>query len=416
MPSQDGRGTKRVVLLCYGKMNKAAGDKLRRGEVEVMGRVAAVAIVAALMAAVIAGQDARPKDNGVEAIFSETVKPGEPGLAVLVRRDGKTVFERGYGVRDLRTKTTIDARTNFRLASVTKQFTAMAIMLLVHDKKLKYETTLGEIFPEFPEYGRKITVSQLLNHTSGLPDYEDLMETVEKAKGPIWSAEKQIQDAEVLGLLEKESKGKFAPGTKWDYSNSGYVLLGIIVVKISGKPYGEFLLERIFVPLGMKNTIVFQMGRSKVVNRAFGHSRETDSFRETDQSSTSATQGDGRVYSNLEDLGKWDDALRNYTLLTAEEMKPALEPAKFGGAGNAKLPDDAPTALHGVPVEYGFGWFLDPYKGHARMWHYGDTMGFKTAIQRFTKDGLTVIVLCNRTDLDPGALATRAADLLLNSR
>ena len=120
------------------------------------------------------------------------------------------------------------------------------------------------------------------------------------------------------------------------------------------------------------------------------------------------------MYSNIDDLSKWDDALRNHTLLSAEEMRPALEPAKFGGAENVVLPDDAPAALRGAPVEYGFGWFLDSYNGHERMWHYGDTMGFKTAVQRFTKDGLTVIVLCNRTDLDPGALAKRAADLYLD--
>jgi CubicO group peptidase (beta-lactamase class C family) len=381
-----------------------------------MRHVVPTVVVAGLLAAVAIGQDDKTKDGGVEKIFSGIVRPGEPGLAVLVRRDGKTVFERGYGVRDLRMKTAIDEKTNFRLASVTKQFTATAVMLLVHDKKLKYETTLGEIFSEFPEYGRKITVRQLLNHTSGLPDYEDLMDAARKIKGRAWTTDKQIQDTEVLELLEKESKGKFAPGTKWDYSNSGYVLLGIIVAKTSGKPYREFLRQRIFVPLSMKNTIVFQKGKNEVTNRAFGHSKEGDSFKGTDQSATSATLGDGGVYSNVEDLSKWDDALRNHTLLSAEEMKPALEAAKFGGAANAVLPDDAPAGLHGVPVEYGFGWFLDPYKGHERMWHYGDTRGFKTAIQRFTKDGLTVIVLCNRTDLDPGALAMRAAELLLNSR
>lgn len=381
-----------------------------------MRRVVRVVVVAGLLAAVAIGQDEKTKDSELEKIFSGIVKPGEPGFAVIVRRDGKTVFEQGYGVRDLRMKTAIDEKTNFRLASVTKQFTAMAVMLLVHDKKLKYETTLGEIFLEFPEYGRKITVRQLLNHTSGLPDYEDLMDAAEKIKGPIWSTDKQIQDAEVLELLEKESEGKFAPGTKWDYSNSGYVMLGIIVAKVSGKSYVELLRERIFAPLGMKNTIVFRKGKNEVANRAFGHSKDGNSFKETDQSSTSATLGDGGVYSNLEDLAKWDDGLRNHTLLSAEETKPALEAAKFGGAANAVLPGDAPAGLHGVPVEYGFGWFLDPYKGHERMWHYGDTRGFKTAIQRFTKDGLTVIVLCNRTDLDPGALATRATDLLLNSR
>lgn len=369
--------------------------------------------------AVIAGSSAaaaqsEPREKQIAAIFEGLATDKTPGFAVLVKQNGKVVFERGYGAKELRTNSKIDAKTNFRLASVTKQFTAMAVMLLVHDKKLKYETTLGEVFPDFPEYGKRITVRELLNHTGGLPDYEDSMEAAEKKKGPIWSPEKQIQDAEVLQLLEKETKGKFAPRTKWDYSNSGYVMLGSIVAKVSGKSFGEFLHERIFAPLKMADTIVFQKGKNEVSNRAYGHSKDGEVFKETDQSSTSATLGDGGVYSSVDDLSKWDDALRNHTLLSEKEMEPALEPAQYGGEANVVLPDDAPAALHGVPVKYGFGWFLDPYKGHERMWHYGDTTGFKTAIQRFTKDGLTVIVLSNRTDLDPGALATRVADLFLN--
>jgi CubicO group peptidase (beta-lactamase class C family) len=381
-------------------------------------RMSGLLLAAALLAAPRTGAQSAgvSVEKQIAAVFDGIATDKTPGLAVLAKKNGNVLFERGYGLKELRTNSKIDTKTNFRLASVTKQFTAMAVMLLVHDKKLNYETTLGEVFPNFPDYGKKVTVRQLLNHTGGLPDYEDLMDTVEKVKGTIWSPEKQIQDAEALELLEKETKGKFTPGTKWDYSNSGYVVLGLIVAKISGKPYGEFLHERIFAPLKMAGTIFYQKGKNAVPNRAYGHAKEGETFRETDQSSTSATLGDGGVYSSVDDLSKWDDALRNHTLLSEEEMKPALESAKFGGAANAVLPDDAPAGLHGVPVEYGFGWFLDPYKGHARMWHYGDTRGFKTAIQKFTKDGLTVIVLCNRTDLDPGALAMRVADLYLAGR
>src|SRR5689334_8840302 len=172
-------------------------------------------------------------EKKIDALFSDVTSPDLPGLAVLVRQNGKTIFEHGYGVRDLRTKSRIDAHTNFRLASFTKQFTAMAIMLLVRDHKLRYDETLTEIFPDFPDYGRSITVRNILNHVSGLPDYEDLMESAEKTNGPIWSPEKQIQDAEVLELLKKEKSGKFAPGTSWSYSNSGYVVLGLIVAKAS---------------------------------------------------------------------------------------------------------------------------------------------------------------------------------------
>ena len=240
------------------------------------------------------------------------------------------------------------------------------------------------------------------------------MEAAEKVSGPLWSPEKQIQDAEVLELQEKEKAGKFAPETSWSYSNSGYVVLGLIAAKTSGKPYGEFLQERIFAPLGMTHTIVHQKGKNEVLNRAFGHSMENGTLQETDQSSTSATLGDGGIYSNLEDLVKWDDALRNHTLLNEKEIQPALTPAKLNdGSGPhwpTQLNDDN---LHpGKPVSYGFGWFLDPYNGRQRMWHTGSTMGFRTVIERFLDDNLTIIILSNRTDLDPEKLSLQVADFL----
>lgn len=357
------------------------------------------------------------REKKIDAIFSGVTSPDAPGLAVLVRQNGKTLFERGYGVRDFRTKARIDAHTNFRLASFTKQFTAMAIMLLVHDGKLRYDETLTEIFPNFPEYGKSITVRNLLNHVSGLPDYEDLMEAKEKTSGAIWSPEKQIQDAEVLELLKKEKAGRFAPGTSWSYSNSGYVVLGLIVAKASGKPYGEFLRERIFVPLKMNHTLVYQKGTNEVLNRAFGHSKENDALKETDQSSTSATLGDGGIYSNLEDLAKWDDALRNHTLLSEKEMQLALTPVKLNDGSEPHWPTEPnDDNLHpGKPVSYGFGWFLDPYNGHPRMWHTGSTMGFRTVIERFLGDNLTIIILSNRTDLDPEKLSLQVADLFLSA-
>jgi CubicO group peptidase (beta-lactamase class C family) len=358
-------------------------------------------------------------ENQVGAIFSSVTQENAPGLAVVVRKDGQTLFEKGYGVRDLRTKAKIDQYTNFRLASFTKQFTAMAIMLLVHDGKLYYDQTLTEIFEDFPAYGKNITVRNLLNHTGGLPDYEDLMEAVEMPRNSwVWTSERQIQDAEVLKLLEKETKGKFLPGTGWSYSNSGYVVLGLVVAKLSGRSFGEFLRARIFAPLHMDDTIVYQKGKNEVRNRAFGHSREGGGPKETDQSSTSATLGDGGIYSNLEDLAKWDDALRNHSLLSAEEMAPALVPARLANGSPTSWPA-APNDdnLHpGKPVAYGFGWFLDPYREHPRLWHTGSTMGFRTVIERFTAHNLTIVILSNRTDLDPEALALETADLYLNVR
>jgi len=352
----------------------------------------------------------------MDKAFSEIASNDTPGFAVLVKKDGKTVFEQGYDVRDLRNKTPIDAQTNFRLASFTKQFTAMAVMLLVRDGKLRYDQSLTDIFPEFPAYGKRITVRDLLNHTGGLPDYEDLMDAAEKSKGPIWSPEKQIQDAEVMQLLEKESRGKFAPGTKWEYSNSGYVVLGLIVAKASGKTFGDFLRDRIFTLLKMNRTVVFEKGKNEVMDRAYGHSKKDNMFVETDQSSTSATQGDGGIYSCLEDLYKWDDALRDHTLLSEEEFLPAITPAKLPPGAEAKLAEDVPDSLRGNARAYGFGWFLNLQDAHPLTWHYGDTTGFKSAILRYTRDNVTVIVLCNRTDLDPGALALRAAQPFLHAQ
>lgn len=323
-----------------------------------------------------------------------------PGAAVLVVKDGEVLFERGYGVTDLKTLHSIDARTNFRLASVSKQFTAMAIMLLVHDRKLRYGEPLTDIFSDFPDYGRGITVRMLLNHTSGLKDYEDLMPQPNLNR-PI--EEQQIQDTAVLALLKRQKSTKFPAGSKWEYSNSGYVLLGLIVERISGQSFPDFLRNRIFTPLHMDNTVAYVRGKNQVSNRAFGHTLENGKWRESDQSTTSATLGDGGVYSSLDDLVKWDRALRSNTLLSTREMQAALAPVNASGVAG---PDAS-------PAQYGFGWFLNPYKGHRRMWHYGETMGFRTAIQRFTDDGLTIVVLSNRTDLDPSALALQIADLCL---
>jgi len=360
-----------------------------------------------------ASAHSQPRQQQIDSIFSAVTKPDEPGLAVLVRQDGRSVFERGYGVRDLRSHAKIDAATNFRLASFTKQFTAMAIMLLVHDHKLSYDTRLTDAFPEFPAYGKAITIRNLLNHTSGLPDYEDLMGAAHPAgDAQAWTETRQIHDSEVLHLLEQQKSGKFAPGTKWEYSNSGYVVLGLVVAKISGEPFGDFLHDRIFAPLKMQNTLVFVKGRNEVPHRAYGHTKSNGAWQQTDQSSTSATLGDGGIYSSLDDLAKWDDALAHHTLLTAAEMQPALTPVNVPHAAAAAADDEANAKVPANALaQYGFGWFLDPYKGHTRMWHDGETQGFRTTIQRFTQDRLTIIILCNRVDLDPGGLAKRVADL-----
>jgi CubicO group peptidase (beta-lactamase class C family) len=220
-----------------------------------------------------------PRAVATAAVFEGLVRGDEPGLAVLVRQDGKTVFERGYGVRDLRSRERIDPDTAFRLASVTKQLTATAVMLLVRDGKLRYDDALADLVP-FPAYGQGITIRHLLTHTSGLPDYEDLMAAAEQGRSPIWTAVRQIHDDEVLALLRGAQQGRFPPGTRCAYSNSGYVVLGLIVARVSGKPFGEFLHQHVFAPLRVQRTLAYERGRNEVAGRAFGHTREGDGFRQ----------------------------------------------------------------------------------------------------------------------------------------
>jgi len=367
-------------------------------------------VILLMLAGALAAQEPAARMN---AIFAPLADGKTPGLAVLVRKSGRTVFQGGYGVRDLRSLQRIDGVTDFRLASFTKQFTAMAVMLLVHDGKLAYDQKLTEIFPEFPAYGQTIRVRNLLDHTSGLPDYEELMDQVEKEKGPQWSPERQIHDEQVLQLLEETNHGKFPPGTRWEYSNSGYVVLGLIVAKRSGKSFGQFLEERIFSPLGMRHTLVFEKGKNRVDRRAYGYSKRDGSFIETDQSSTSATQGDGGIYSNLEDLSRWDDALAGHTLLSASEFAPAITPAPLPAGAQKTLALDAPASMRPLARAYGFGWFLDGNAARPLMWHYGETTGFKSAILRYPAargdSARTVIILSNRNDLDPSGLALEAA-------
>jgi len=379
-------------------------------------RLLGLSIAAALLASDAVAADW--KEAATAALFEGRIRDGEPGLAVLVRQDGKTVFARGYGVRDLRSRSRVDPATAFRLASVTKAFTATAVMLLVRDGKLRYEDALTDVFPAFPAYGRAITIRHLLTHTSGLPDYEDLMAEAEKGRAPIWTAERQIRDDEVLALLRGEAKGRFAPGTSWAYSNSGYVVLGLVVARASGKPFGDFQRQRVFAPLEMTHTVAYEKGRNEVERRAYGHARDGAGFRQEDQSPTSATLGDGGVYSTLEDLAKWDEALETHELVSPGAMRPALTPVSLADGSEPRWPAAAggDNLDPGRPVSYGFGWFLDPWRGHPRAWHHGSTSGFRSVIERFPDDRLTVVILANRDDLDLRALALETAALRLDGQ
>jgi len=357
-----------------------------------------------LLALPFAAASAEKPHKLADSLLASIGTAREPGAGILVLENGQVVYLGTRGIADLQAMRPIDGRTAFRLASVTKQFTAMAVMMLVRDGKLRYEDSLTSLFPDFPEYGRAVTVRHLLDHTSGLPDYEDLMPPAD----PSLSVEgSQIDDAGVLELLKAQKAGWFAPGALWRYSNSGYVVLGLVVEKVSGRSFPTFLRERIFAPLKMDNTVTLVRGRTRVSDRAFGYTKEDGRWRFTDQSRTSATLGDGGVYSSLYDLTLWDEGLRRHLLLNEADMAPALTPVRVPGKG--------PVGPDGKPADYGFGWFLDAWQGHPRMWHFGETVGFRTAIQRFTADGLTVIVLANRSDVDAADMALKVAGFFLKA-
>lgn len=336
-----------------------------------------------------ASADSPLTDAFVDSLFAEFAKPGAPGAAVLVAQDGRMLVNRSFGLADVATNTPVTTRTNFRLASVTKQFTAAATLLLVKDGKLKLDESLRDIFPDYPAYGQKITVRQLLNHTSGLLSYEDFVPD---------SQTRQIKDAEVLTLMKKTDSTYFAPGSAYRYSNTGYALLSEIVAKRSAVSFATFLRNRIFTPVGMHKTLAFEKSGAAVTFRAYGHSQRNGAWTQTDQSNTSAVLGDGGIYSSVDELYRWDQALYTDELLPGAVWKDAFA---------------ASTLTDGKRSGYGFGWFVDNYRALPRLYHTGTTAGFRNAIIRIPSMRVTVIVLTNRSEAKPQELAERLVDRLL---
>ncbi len=311
-----------------------------------------------------------------------------PGASVLVLRDGVPLVRRSYGNADLEAGVAATPQTNYRLASVTKQFTAAAILLLAQDGSLSLDDPVRKWLPSLPAAADPITLHHLLTHTSGLVDYEDVMAA---------DATEQVHDLDVLHLLQTQDHLYFAPGTDYRYSNSGYALLALVVGKASGRDFATFLRERIFQPLGMTQTLAREDGISTVADRAFGYSLVDGRWTRTDQSSTSAVLGDGGVYSSIDDLAKWDAALYDNRLL---------------GDATRKLAFTAHTRTNEPDVDgYGYGWRI-----HGEvLWHSGESIGFRNVIVRWPQRHLTVIVLSNRNDPEPYRLALKIADLYLPS-
>ena len=307
-----------------------------------------------------------------------------PGASVLVLEGGDAVFQRSYGLADLEAGVTSSPTTNYRLASVSKQFTATSVLLLVEDGVLTLDDRVRHWLPTLPVASEGITLRHLLSHTSGLVDYEDLL--------PPDQAH-QIHDADVLRLLEREDRLYFPVGSDYRYSNSGYALLALVVERASGQRFAAFLQARIFSPLGMTATLAREDEGPPVTDRAFGYTLVGDRWERTDQSTTSAVLGDGGIYSSITDLAKWDAAWYDNRLLSAPSRARAVQ---------ASTATPEPDVAH-----YGFGWRLQ-----GRMqWHSGESIGFRNVLLRFPAQRLTVIVLSNRDAPEPYRLARQIAAL-----
>ena len=329
-----------------------------------------------------------------------------PGASILVIKDGTPLLRRSYGLAEMENKTAATPQTNYRLASITKQFTASAILLLAEHGKLSLDDHIRKWLPSLPDSDDAITIRQLLTHTGGLIDYEDIMPEATAASAPpattggalpptsdevVDDPSRQLRDIDVLHLLEKERRLYFKPGTEYRYSNGGYSMLALIVERASGQTFQDFLRERIFDKLGMHDTLAYVAEGPPVPHRAYGYTETQGKWRRTDQSLTSAVLGDGGIYSSIDDLAKWDAASYDNRLLSDASRQLAFTPW---------------TKTDDATVQYGFGIRLTG----ETQWHSGETIGFRNVIVRYPKRHLTVIVLTNRDDPEPYRLALQIAD------
>ena|SRR5579859_1762245 len=320
------------------------------------------------------------RDARIEALM-EPYRGEVPGAGLLVVEGGVPMLRRACGYADLEGAVRTSSLTNYRLASLTKQFTAAATLLLEEDGRLELDAAAYRWLPALPPAARAITIRQLLTHTSGILDYEELIPPERTL---------QVDDADVLALLEQEDRTYFEPGARYRYSNSGYVLLGLVLSAAAQTEFRELIESRIFVPLGMRTSVVHREGISTVSHRAFGYTAQESSWRRTDQDLTSATLGDGGIYSSIEDLERWVLALDEERLLRPESWRSAFAPAVH-------------TDLRGTA--YGFGWQISG----DTVWHSGETVGFRNVIVRFLADRLTVVLLTNRNGPEPYATALAIA-------
>ncbi len=332
-------------------------------------------------------QDSVALSAQVDSLFLREIRPGTPGCAVGVYRSGEMVLARGYGVASIEDGRPITSRTTFNLGSVSKPFTALAALMLEQRGLLPMDDDVRRWVPELPDYGRPIRVRDLLQHTSGLRDFG----TLELLSGRVVSTQ-----AEFLGLVASQRALNFEPGTRHEYSHTDFGVLGLIVERIVGLPFGEHLQTAVFDPMGMKESFVDDRRKTSLKDRAFGH--DVSAQETSVEFPISHTFGGDNVYSSVEDLAHWG---QNFD-----------EPTVGGAAAIAHMLS-RPTLPNGDTIPYAYGLRLGTYRGLRTVSRRGHPPGTHAAFLRFPDQRFTVTTLCNSNVLFAPQLAENVADIYL---
>ena len=328
----------------------------------------------------------------VDELFAKQVKNDSPGCAIAVIQSGRIVYKRGYGLANLDFDIPNSSTTVFNVASMAKQFTAMSVALLVQQEKVSLDDDIRKYVPEIPDYGTRITIRHLAYHTSGIRDYIDLIELADDR------IENVHTDEDILKILSRQKKLNFKPGEQLLYSNSGYVLLGIIVERVTGKSLREFANEFIFQPLGMKHSLLYDNRTIVVKNRATGYVPTTEG-RYKMRASLWDRVGDGGLLTTVEDLFLWDQNFYG---------------PKVGDLGVIKLLTTPGKLANGKKIGYTFGLESTRYKGLPVVMHGGSINGFRAQMYRFPEQRFTAVCLCNNGGISPTAIVEKIADIYLS--
>jgi CubicO group peptidase (beta-lactamase class C family) len=364
-----------------------------------------------ILAFTCVGAHAQTLTARLNKLLDDWKEKNAPGMAAMLVRNGRIEYRKVFGFADLDARTSITPDTQFLLASLTKQFTAMAIMILAERHKLQFDDTLAKFCPEFPAYARTITIRNLLNHTAGLTQYDDILGVkldenyFRSSKSP--PAAHEPTAAEVLQLLSRQEKLRFTPGEKFEYSDSAYVVLGQIVERLTGERYAEFLKETIFDPLGMHDTLVVDERKQKVPRLALGYAKRDGKWRDVTYSPENAVYGEDGIYSTINDLYKWDQALYTERLVSRATLEMAFTP------GHTNDGKEIRTDLLARPSSYGFGWFISELRGEKVVEHSGGWSGYATHILRVPSRQVTAIVLTNSSNGDVPDIAEQMAEIAM---